>query len=158
MNTVGFVLVLASAVATASPLTVWPVQGAILRGFDGGESPYSSGHRGIDIAAPVGTPVQAAGPGTVAFAGKVAGSLYVSIDHPGGLRTTASWLSRLDVRAGDLVDAGQVIGASGWGHAGTVLPHVHFSVRVGGIYVDPLAYLPALDLSELIRLVPIRGP
>lgn len=151
-----FALVLAALVTTA-PLD-WPVQGAILRAFDNGDSPYSAGHRGIDIAAPVGTPVRSAGPGTVAFAGRVGGSLFVSIDHPGGLRSTYSWLSGVEVRAGDQVETGQVVAASGVGHSGATVTHLHFGLRLDGNYVDPMDYLPAPDLSTMIRLAPIRGP
>lgn len=152
------VLVALLVLPSAEPPLDWPARGPLLRAFDDGESPYSAGHRGIDIGVPVGTPVAAAGPGTVAFAGKVAGSLYVSIDHPGGLRSTYSWLSRVDVRSGDAVRASEIVGATGWGHAGAPLPHLHFGLRLDGNYVDPLDYLPPLDISALIRLVPVRGP
>ncbi|MEV4570923.1 M23 family metallopeptidase [Nonomuraea sp. NPDC049419] len=50
--------------------------------------PWLAGHRGIDLAAPVATPVLAAGPGTIRFAGPIAGKGVVTIDHPNGLRTT----------------------------------------------------------------------
>ncbi|MEV4807115.1 M23 family metallopeptidase [Nonomuraea sp. NPDC049421] len=50
--------------------------------------PWLAGHRGIDLAAPVATPVLAAGPGTIRFAGPIAGKGVVAIDHPNGLRTT----------------------------------------------------------------------
>ncbi|MEV4476801.1 M23 family metallopeptidase [Nonomuraea sp. NPDC049504] len=50
--------------------------------------PWLAGHRGIDLAAPVATPVLAAGPGTIRFSGPIAGKGVVTIDHPNGLRTT----------------------------------------------------------------------
>ena len=65
----------------------WPVQGPVIRGFEPPPDPYSAGHRGIDIGAPFGSPLQAAGDGVVAFAGWVGGSLFISIDHPDGIRT-----------------------------------------------------------------------
>src|SRR2546428_10952692 len=74
---------------TLGPHTLsWPLPGAVIRGYEPPTSPYGPGHRGIDIAAPVGTPVLAAAAGTVSFAGRVAGSLYVTIDHGAGLFTT----------------------------------------------------------------------
>src|SRR6266511_309497 len=85
--------------ATAHPY-LRPVRGAILRHFEPPPTPYAAGHRGIDMAAPVGTPVLASNDGVVAFAGPVAGSLFVSIDHADGLRTTYSFLSAVVVKKG----------------------------------------------------------
>src|SRR6266508_4283401 len=70
----------------------WPVQGPVLRGFEPPPDPYSSGHRGIDIGAAFGSEMVAAQSGTVAFAGWVGGSLFISIDHDSGVRTTYSWI------------------------------------------------------------------
>src|SRR5919109_3901822 len=75
----------------------WPVHGRVLREFEPPPTPYSSGHRGIDIAAPIGTGIAAPSDGVVAFAGWVGGSLFISIDHPDGVRTTYSWLSSASV-------------------------------------------------------------
>jgi murein DD-endopeptidase MepM/ murein hydrolase activator NlpD len=77
----------------------WPVRGQVVRPYDPPDSPFGSGHRGIDIGVPLGTPVRASQTGTVAFAGPVAGALYVSIDHPDGIRT-----KRVDTGGGDLVE------------------------------------------------------
>src|SRR6266496_1525681 len=73
----------------------WPLRGRVIRGFEPPPSPYEAGHRGIDIAAPFGSNVVAAREGTVAFAGWVAGELFISIDHADGVRTTYSWLSEV---------------------------------------------------------------
>ena len=135
----------------------WPVRGSVILPFELPGTPYGPGHRGIDIAAPFGSPVRAAGPGRVAFAGWVAGSLYVSIDHPDGVRTTCSWLSAVSVRAGDEVRAGQPIGATGSGHPGRLPPHVHFGARVGDLYIDPLLLLGEGSLIGLIHLAPLEG-
>src|SRR5436309_8498528 len=89
--------------APASGTYAWPVQGPVIRGFEPPPDPYSSGHRGIDIGAPFGSDMVAAQSGTVAFAGWVGGSLFISIDHDDGVRTTYSWLSGLSVRKGDQV-------------------------------------------------------
>src|SRR5690349_16396937 len=108
----------------------WPVEGPILRGFEPPPDPYSAGHRGIDIGAPFGSTLLAAQDGIVAFAGYVAGALYISIDHPDGVRTTYSWLSAVAVRKGQTVVKGQVIGNTGHGHPDVVQPHLHFGARI----------------------------
>src|SRR5438093_11425361 len=70
----------AHARAAVQPGTyAWPVRGPVIRGYKAPTSPYSAGHRGIDIAAPFGSPMVAAQEGTVAFGGWVAGALYLSI-------------------------------------------------------------------------------
>lgn len=141
--------------AAAAGVLQWPVQGPVIRGFDGPLTPYSSGHRGIDIAVPLGTPVVAPADGTVAFAGPVGGSLFISIDHAGGIRSTFSWLSSMAVKKGAAVEAGMVVGYSGQGHPGSITSHLHLGTRVDGNYVDPLTLLVPLDVSKLIRLAPL---
>ena len=133
----------------------WPVRGPVLRGFDPPETPFGSGHRGIDIGAPMGTPVVAAQDGTVAFAGAIAGGLYVSIDHPDGVRTTYSWLSEVSVRAGAAVERGEPIGRSGTGHSGAGTPHLHLGARIGSLYIDPLLLLERGSLVGLVHLAPM---
>ena len=144
------------ATAAASGTWVWPVTGPVIRGFDPPDDPYGAGHRGIDIAAPVGTPVLAAQAGTVTFAGKVGGQLFVTVDHGGGLVSSYSWVSALRVRKNDVVARGQTIALSGTGHPSSgELPHLHVGVRLNGQYVDPLAYLSPLSVGGLIRLAPL---
>jgi murein DD-endopeptidase MepM/ murein hydrolase activator NlpD len=137
---------------------VWPVRGPVVCPFEAPDTPYGAGHRGIDIAAPLATPVQAAGPGHVAFAGRVAGELYVSVDHPDGVRTTYSWLGTVSVRAGDTVRTRQPIGATGPGHPGRLPPHLHFGARVGEAYIDPLLLLEGGSVVGLIRLATLDAP
>lgn len=142
----------------------WPFHGAVIRFFDPPDSPYGAGHRGIDIAAPLGSDVRAAAEGVVAFAGPVAGGLYVSIDHPDGVRTTYSWLTEISARRGEPVERGAVIGRSGPGHPATESPHLHFGARLGSTYLDPLLLLERGSLVGLVRLAPLhhwgdqRGP
>jgi murein DD-endopeptidase MepM/ murein hydrolase activator NlpD len=133
----------------------WPVSGPVIRGFDPPDSPYGAGHRGIDIAVAVGTPILAPEAGSVSFAGRVGGELFVTIDHGGGLSSTYSWISAAAVRKGDVVARGQTIGATGTGHPGASVPHLHFGVKLDGEYVDPLELLAPLGVQDLIRLVPI---
>ncbi len=155
--TAALCMVVAVPSASASGDWGWPVVGPVIRGFDPPSSPYGAGHRGIDIATPFGTPVRAAAPGTVSFAGKVAGQLFVTVNHGGGLASTCSWLSSILVRKGAVVVAGDVLGLSGSGHPGSLVPHLHFGVKLGGVYVDPLQYLTSPSVVDLIRLAPWEG-
>ena len=144
--------------ATAAVPWAWPVTGPIVRGYDPPDSPYGSGHRGIDIAAAVGTVVLAPDAGVVTFAGKVGGRLFLTLDHGGGVTSTCSWLTSVLVRKGDRVVRGQPVATTGWGHADLPVPHIHFGVRVDGAYADPLAYLLAPSVSSMIRLAPLDAP
>ena len=145
----------AGSPARAAGDWVWPVVGPVIRGYDPPDSPYGSGHRGIDIATPIGTPVLAAEAGTVTFAGKVGGHLFVTVNHGGGLASTYSWVSELRVRRNDVVARGQVIALSGEGHPGVTPPHLHFGVKLDGAYADPLDYLSPGSVVGLIRLAPL---
>jgi murein DD-endopeptidase MepM/ murein hydrolase activator NlpD len=99
-------------------------------------------HAGIDIPAPAGAPVAAAGAGRVAYAGWHAGGygLLVVVAHGGGVRTFYAHLSRVDVALGARVQAGRQVGVVGsTGHS--TGPHLHFEVRVRGAAVDPMTAL-----------------
>jgi murein DD-endopeptidase MepM/ murein hydrolase activator NlpD len=133
----------------------WPVSGPVIRGFDPPDTPFGAGHRGIDIAVAPGTPILAPEAGTVSFAGRVGGELFVTIVHGGGLSSSYSWISAAAVRKGDVVSRGQTIGATGTGHPWGSVPHLHFGVKLDGEYVDPLHLLAPLGVQDLIRLVPI---
>jgi Membrane-bound metallopeptidase len=134
----------------------WPVMGPVVRGFDPPDSPYGSGHRGIDIGVPVGTVVVAPAPGTVTFAGMVAGFLYVTIAHGGGVSSTYSWLLSVRVHEGDVVARGEPIGKTGFAHPGEATSSsLHMGVKLDDVYVNPLDYLLALDLTQMIRLAPL---
>ena len=131
-----------------------PVAGRVLRPFAEPIATYAAGHRGVDFAAPPGTPARAANDGTVAFAGDVAGSLHVVIAHAGGIRTSYSFLSRVDMRVGQVVRRGQVVGAAGGVGDGHGVGVLHFGVRIGERYVDPMVLFRPRDLTQLVRLVP----
>jgi murein DD-endopeptidase MepM/ murein hydrolase activator NlpD len=146
------------APAHAAGTWVWPVVGPVIRGYDPPEDPYGSGHRGIDIAAAIGTPVRAVAAGTVTFAGSVGGQLFVTIDHGGGLASTYSWLSELRVRKHDVVARGQVIALSGAGHPGSTTPHLHLGAKLDGAYADPMGYLGPASVAGWIRLAPLASP
>lgn len=137
-----------SAAASRAPLpggkvslpTLWPVEGVISKGFRVETTPDRE-HHGLDIAAPQGTPVRAAGAGVVAFAGtdSVFGELVV-IDHGEELQSLYGHNSQLEVEVGDWVEPGQEIarvGSTGESSAA----HLHFEVRRKGQPIDPRRYL-----------------
>ncbi len=145
--TAAFFLTFATA-TNAGAAWVWPVTGKVITPYRNGTDPYAGGqHRGIDIAAPVGTPVRAATAGDVRFAGTAGSSgLTISIRTGDGYDTSYLHLSSLAVRAGTRVSAGERVGAVGTtGTRSATAPHLHFGVRDAGTrhaYHDPLAFLP----------------
>ncbi len=99
-------------------------------------------HGGVDLVAAVGTPVAASRGGRVAFAGWSGAYGYVVfVDHEPGWQTRYAHLSRIDVRVGDLLRQGAVVGGVGSTGASTG-PHLHFEVRFDGRALDPLAFVP----------------
>jgi murein DD-endopeptidase MepM/ murein hydrolase activator NlpD len=102
-------------------------------------------HRGIDWAAPRGTPVRAAGHGTVVAAGRWGGyGHYLRIDHGGRVATAYAHLDRFapGLRPGRLVRQGELIGDVGSTGRATG-PHLHYEILIAGRQVDPLALVPA---------------
>ncbi len=98
-------------------------------------------HSGVDFAAPTGTAVYAAAGGRVRFAGqRGAYGKLLEVDHGNGLVTRYAHLSRLQVRAGEVVTPGQRIGAVGSTGRSTG-PHLHFEVLQHGRFVDPQRFL-----------------
>ncbi|MBO8142490.1 MAG: LysM peptidoglycan-binding domain-containing M23 family metallopeptidase [Firmicutes bacterium] len=118
---------------------VWPLQGRITSRFG---MRWGRMHHGMDIAAPIGTPVQAAAAGTVTYSGW-AGSygMLVTIEHGNGVETRYAHLSRTLVKAGDRVQKGQriaLVGSTG----NSTGPHLHFEVLIDGEPRDPADWLP----------------
>lgn len=98
-------------------------------------------HKGIDVTAPVGTPIVAPATGRVVFAGTDKGfGLTVEIDHGNGIRTRFAHCSRLAVKKGQTVTRGQLIAAVGSTGLSTA-PHLHYEIHVDGQAVDPLKYV-----------------
>lgn len=122
-----------------APRFAWPVSGPIRRAYATG----SDYHDGVDITAPKGTMVRAAAPGTVRFADKEKeqfGNLVV-IDHGEGWYTAYGFLSRITVKEGAKVAAGERIGLVG--NTGLAKGNeLHFEVRRDGKPIDPLDELP----------------
>lgn len=119
---------------------VWPLIGPITSYF-GPSHPL-----GIDIGTNrvIGLPIVAARGGTVTFAGGnpcCSYGYYVIIDHGDGFTSRYGHFSSIGVNIGQHVDAGQFIGLSGSTGYSTG-PHLHFEIRVNGVPVNPLSYLP----------------
>lgn len=122
---------------------LWPTPGPVTSGFGYRIHPiygYRRFHPGIDIGAPTGQGIVAVLPGVVVSAGPMGtyGNIVV-IDHGNGFATAYAHQSRILVRAGQRVVAGQRIGLVGSTGAATG-PHLHFETRVNGEAVDPLQY------------------
>jgi murein DD-endopeptidase MepM/ murein hydrolase activator NlpD len=132
--------------STSPPAAIgwqWPLLGPITQGF--GESLTKYGyHQGIDIDGDTGDPVRAARDGTVVVASAgwdECGGLQIHLDHGDGIESWYRHLSRIDVAVGARVAAGTIIGAVG--DTGCSLgSHLHFGIRDGKEFVDPLRYLP----------------
>ena len=148
--------------ATPDPVGVWPLQPEpeVVRPFDPPDSPYGAGHRGVDLLGAVGQPVLAALPGTVTYAGSLAGRGVVVVDH-GATRTTYEPVAAT-------VAVGAAVGAGG--PLGTLeLPGSHCFPRAclhwgwiqGETYLDPLRLVGAgpVRLLPLWRDAPVsRAP
>ena len=123
---------------SGSGILGWPVSGPVVSGFG---MRWGRMHEGIDITCATGTPVRAAGAGTVIWAGWRGGyGNLVVVDHGGGLSTAYAHNSSFASSVGQAVAAGQVISYAG-STGNSSGPHVHFEVRVNGNAVDPLGYL-----------------
>ncbi|MHB8966567.1 MAG: murein hydrolase activator EnvC family protein [Coriobacteriia bacterium] len=131
--------------AFASPTLALPVPGTIVLGFGDryAEGDRQRTHSGLDIGAVAGETVVAAAAGRVTFAGAVpadgGGRAYaVTVETADLSRVTLSPLESVSVSAGESVVAGDEVGTlAALGDSSTVASHVHLSVRVGDIYVDP---------------------
>jgi hypothetical protein len=111
-------------------------------------------HGGDDYRGDRGRPIRAAGDGTVILAQRQGGyGNVIYVDHGGGLVTRYGHLSRIGVKKGELVVAGQTIGKLG-STGRTTGPHLHFEVRIDGSPVDPSK---AMSIAELQREDPIAG-
>lgn len=117
----------------------WPLDepGYVTRG-QVGTAGADDAHPGLDIAVPVGTLVRATAEGLVAEAGEDPEyGTFVLLQHAEEYQSMYGHLSRLVVRAGQRVSAGEVIGLSG-NTGNSSAPHLHFEIRKKGLVVDPL--------------------
>lgn len=109
-------------------------------GYSRSTGSYLISHKGTDFRADIGTPVLAINNGVVRLSREF--TLYgktVAIDHGGGVMSLSMHLSQINVKERQKVTRGQVIGLSG--DSGYALgPHLHLSIRVGGISIDPMTF------------------
>ena len=157
----------------------WPVDPPItvLRGFDPPPEPWLAGHRGVDLAVRPGQPVRAAGAGVVTFAGPIAGRsvlvIRLAADPTGpasdlptataGLRITYEPVDPA-VHRGDRVATGQLVGRlANVPHCGVLGSCLHWGLRRGDLYLDPLLlvrpqWIRLLPLDRELALDPWLGP
>jgi murein DD-endopeptidase MepM/ murein hydrolase activator NlpD len=126
---------------TATPTlpTLWPleVDGFVTRG-SADSTDYAGPHPGLDVAVPIGTPIRAAGGGTVVEVGDDAKyGKFVRLEHRDGYETLYAHASQILVKQGRKIPSGHAIALSGNTGQSTA-PHLHFEVRQGGAAVDPM--------------------
>lgn len=132
------------AISQERALFSWPLLGEITSGFGPRRHPITRErdfHEGIDIKAHQGTAVYAARAGKVSFAGPNGGYGYLIILDHGLYETYYAHLSEILVYKGQFVETGRLIARSGNTGFSTG-PHLHFEIRLRGIPLNPLAYLP----------------
>jgi murein DD-endopeptidase MepM/ murein hydrolase activator NlpD len=128
----------------SSTPAIAPVKGILTSGFGYRSDPMTHGpgvHQGVDIAAAPGQPVHASADGIVVRAGEVNGlGLAVYVAHAYGISTRYGHMSRVDVRPGQRVHRGDVVGHVGNTGRSTGY-HLHYEVRLDGAAVNPLGYI-----------------
>lgn len=146
----------AQAVDGRAAIYTPPIAGPlhVLRPFEPPPTPYAAGHRGVDLAAPLGGAVLAAADGRITFAGRVAGRGVVVIMHPDGIRTEYEPVTPL-VAAGQVVVRGQPVARLSGQHdrwpPGRCL---HWGARRGDTYLDPMLLLRPLGPVRLLPWPP----
>jgi len=137
----------AAALVGATPCYLPPVDAPVVDPFREPACEYCPGNRGIEYGPDDGERVVAAATGTVTFAGIVAGTRYVVVEHPDGSRMTYGKLATLGVSMGDRVLQGQRIG--------TTTTEFFLGVRRGDEHLDPAPLLGTL--RHRTRLIPTDG-
>lgn len=122
-------------------LAVQPVTGTITSRYGASSSIRKSSHTGLDIAATKGTPIQVVADGTVTFAEYNGSYGYlVKVDHGNSVETWYAHTSKMYVRVGQKVTAGEVVATVG-STGNSTGPHLHFEIRINGEHVNPQEYL-----------------
>ncbi|MFI8364772.1 M23 family metallopeptidase [Streptomyces sp. NPDC085612] len=132
-----------------------PAPLSVVRWWDPPPTPYAAGHRGVDLAAPVGAELRAVAAGRVHHAGQVAGRGVLSLALPNGLRTTYEPVRPL-VAEGERVEAGQVVAVLTEG-SHCPGPCLHWGLLAGEDYLNPLALLPR-PTPRLLPAAPDPAP
>lgn len=137
----------------ATTLWQWPADEPrmLVRPYIAPATPYSAGHRGIDVASAEGG-VYSPAAGVVHFAGVVVDRPVLSIRHSGGLLSSFEPVTT-ELAAGDHVERGERVGTLQPGHCST--PCLHFGVRLHGDYVSPFNYLGGIPHSVLLPTRPL---
>jgi murein DD-endopeptidase MepM/ murein hydrolase activator NlpD len=122
----------------------WPVRGPVNSDFGPRRSPWapsSEFHSGLDIGAPIGTPVKAPAPGVVVFAGpQTEYGVTLIIDHGNDTRSLYGHLSRLNVTLDQAVKRGETVALTG-NTGRSSGPHLHYEIQVKGQPVNPHSYI-----------------
>ncbi|MGB7961509.1 MAG: peptidoglycan DD-metalloendopeptidase family protein [Propionicimonas sp.] len=126
---------------------VLPVPGPVVVAFDPPAQPWLSGHRGVDLVAEPGSAVRASAVGRVVFAGQVGGKPVVVVSH-GELRTTYEPV-RAAIGVGAQVRVGEPVGTLVAGHSCPGGNCLHWGLKRGEEYLDPLGLLDAAQLRLL---------
>lgn len=146
-----------TAIPDLTVLSTEPVARSASSGFGWRDDPIRHTrrfHSGTDFRGKPGTPVLAAGNGTVVFCGRMGGyGNAIDIDHGGGVVTRYAHLRRIATKQGAAIAAGDTIGQVG--STGRVTgPHLHFEVRLNGAPVSPIL---AMSVAALSREFPLAG-
>ena len=122
-------------------LAVTPIEGRITSRYGASSSIRKSTHTGLDISAVTGTDIKVVADGTVISA-KYNGAYgyLVKVDHGNGVETWYAHTSKMYVKKGDTVEAGDVIAAVG-STGNSTGPHLHLEIRLNGEHLDPQDYL-----------------
>ena len=141
--------------------SLWPVEGRVGSSFGGRSDPINGEgafHSGLDIDAPIGTPVRATADGDVTGANYGAGyGKQVAIDHGHGVVTIYGHLSAVAALAGQHVTRGQIVGYVGMTGRATG-PHLHYEVRLHNVPVNPYKYLRVTyrEMESVADLKPVQ--
>jgi murein DD-endopeptidase MepM/ murein hydrolase activator NlpD len=137
----------ARSVAPPGPCLVPPIDAPVVDPFRMPACPYCAGNRGIEYGPRPGQGVVAMADGVVVFAGSVAGTRWLVVEHRDGLRASYGWLARMSLSRGDAVRAGQELGRS--------TDRFYVGLRDGDRPVDPTDRLGRWRSRP--RLVPSDG-
>jgi murein DD-endopeptidase MepM/ murein hydrolase activator NlpD len=133
----------------------WPINGRLMGGYGERNDPFSGEgamHTGIDISAPVGTPVKVTADGVVLHSNWNGGyGRCVIVDHGNGYQTWYAHLSRMDVVEGQELRQGDIVGLVGATGRATG-PHLHYEVRIRATPVNPYRFM---QRSLALKVAPV---